>query len=108
FYFQAEDVIRDELVTGVQTCALPISAEVRCGDRREQRLVDRAAAAFLHRGGEALGGVVADRDVGHHQVPALDAALPGELAKAVEIGRASWGRGVEVRGGRGCEGRGVG
>src|SRR3989441_170481 len=25
FFFQAEDVIRDKLVTGVQTCALPIS-----------------------------------------------------------------------------------
>src|SRR5260363_459395 len=24
FFFQAEDVIRDDLVTGVQTCALPI------------------------------------------------------------------------------------
>src|SRR6266404_7257641 len=27
FFFQAEDGIRDKLVTGVQTCALPISAE---------------------------------------------------------------------------------
>src|SRR5215207_3565834 len=27
FFFQAEDGIRDPLVTGVQTCALPISAE---------------------------------------------------------------------------------
>src|SRR5207247_7404405 len=26
FFFQAEDGIRDPLVTGVQTCALPISA----------------------------------------------------------------------------------
>src|SRR5688500_19980500 len=25
FFFQAEDVIRDYMVTGVQTCALPIS-----------------------------------------------------------------------------------
>src|SRR2546425_3055327 len=28
FIFQAEDGIRDKLVTGVQTCALPISCEV--------------------------------------------------------------------------------
>src|SRR5258708_14828135 len=28
FFFQAEDGIRDDLVTGVQTCALPICAEV--------------------------------------------------------------------------------
>src|SRR5438132_11020990 len=33
FFFQAEDGIRDHCVTGVQTCALPISG-----------LVDRAAA----------------------------------------------------------------
>src|SRR2546425_1419654 len=30
FFFQAEDGIRDKLVTGVQTCALPISWS-RCG-----------------------------------------------------------------------------
>src|SRR5258708_19871333 len=29
FFFQAEDGIRDDLVTGVQTCALPISAALR-------------------------------------------------------------------------------
>src|SRR5205823_11796042 len=29
FFFQAEDGIRDKLVTGVQTCALPISIEIR-------------------------------------------------------------------------------
>src|SRR5207244_9225064 len=28
FFFQAEDGIRDDLVTGVQTCALPISVAV--------------------------------------------------------------------------------
>src|SRR5687767_16008707 len=28
FFFQAEDGIRDKLVTGVQTCALPIFREV--------------------------------------------------------------------------------
>src|SRR5438552_6381847 len=29
FFFQAEDGIRDDLVTGVQTCALPIFASSR-------------------------------------------------------------------------------
>src|SRR5205823_8653178 len=29
FFFQAEDGIRDKLVTGVQTCALPISRLLR-------------------------------------------------------------------------------
>src|SRR2546425_692656 len=31
FFFQAEDGIRDKLVTGVQTCALPISIVERAG-----------------------------------------------------------------------------
>src|SRR5256886_12486457 len=31
FFFQAEDGIRDLTVTGVQTCALPISANVKVG-----------------------------------------------------------------------------
>src|SRR6266498_5382335 len=30
FFFQAEDGIRDADVTGVQTCALPISGELTC------------------------------------------------------------------------------
>src|SRR6266508_4828055 len=34
FFFQAEDGIRDGHVTGVQTCALPISARVRAVLRR--------------------------------------------------------------------------
>src|SRR3954449_13637485 len=29
FFFQAEDGIRDESVTGVQTCALPISSRIQ-------------------------------------------------------------------------------
>src|SRR3989441_7624141 len=36
FFFQAEDGIRDKLVTGVQTCALPISERIeRLGQWRE-------------------------------------------------------------------------
>src|SRR5687767_15319537 len=31
FFFQAEDGIRDKLVTGVQTCALPISPQFEPG-----------------------------------------------------------------------------
>src|SRR2546423_9309281 len=42
FFFQAEDGIRDKLVTGVQTCALPICV---CG----------------HRGGLGGRGTVGDR-----------------------------------------------
>src|SRR2546429_2738351 len=45
FFFQAEDGIRDVAVTGVQTCALPIS---RRGEARERPL--RVPRAALRRG----------------------------------------------------------
>src|SRR2546430_4222054 len=52
FFFQAEDGIRDLTVTGVQTCALPISLR-RQGRQREPRqrsfrVGDCAAEPLLH------------------------------------------------------------
>src|SRR6185437_16701756 len=49
FFFQAEDGIRDKLVTGVQTCALPISAALHEG-RTEilHDLSDEVLRARLH------------------------------------------------------------
>src|SRR5258708_31134929 len=41
FFFQAEDGIRDDLVTGVQTCALPISE--RRGKKLRNLLLEHAA-----------------------------------------------------------------
>src|SRR3989441_7761828 len=35
FFFQAEDGIRDKLVTGVQTCALPICPAVKSNARAQ-------------------------------------------------------------------------
>src|SRR5256885_14783108 len=46
FFFQAEDGIRDYKVTGVQTCALPISPITRrraCGTMASSTLPTRAA-----------------------------------------------------------------
>src|SRR2546425_7612703 len=40
FFFQAEDGIRDKLVTGVQTCALPIYQRLHLLRRQVLRLVD--------------------------------------------------------------------
>src|SRR5699024_12046492 len=40
FFFQAEDGIRDRNVTGVQTCALPISAVYSSHHRRRQREIN--------------------------------------------------------------------
>src|SRR5437867_6295560 len=51
FFFQAEDGIRDRTVTGVQTCALPISEQRRlrgrkheCGRRARPEARDEEAA----------------------------------------------------------------
>src|SRR5256885_14226906 len=44
FFFQAEDGIRDYKVTGVQTCALPISARRRPGYRGARPVVSRRFA----------------------------------------------------------------
>src|SRR5256885_3693352 len=44
FFFQAEDGIRDYKVTGVQTCALPISASVAIGDLNGDRRPDLVTA----------------------------------------------------------------
>src|SRR5256885_6594833 len=41
FFFQAEDGIRDYKVTGVQTCALPISVEHRNGNSAKRANVAR-------------------------------------------------------------------
>src|SRR5690606_40488162 len=45
FFFQAEDGIRDFHVTGVQTCALPISSTLNLGDTI-RRLINAAEGLF--------------------------------------------------------------
>src|SRR5437762_8757668 len=54
FFFQAEDGIRDTSVTGVQTCALPISVERAVADREQRRAALLFGAVLLlhlrHRG----------------------------------------------------------
>src|SRR5260370_12491887 len=61
FFFQAEDGIRDSSVTGVQTCALPISQDGCCaGARRWPRwsghcLFDPAAGRAMHEGPDVRG-----------------------------------------------------
>src|SRR5687767_15486794 len=54
FFFQAEDGIRDKLVTGVQTCALPISRVHRLQRAARRHL---AAPFFLQTDRRAEGHV---------------------------------------------------
>src|SRR5256886_8199782 len=67
FFFQAEDGIRDLTVTGVQTCALPISRDRgvqrrRRGRRIRRRPVRREPAG--RRGGRVREITAAIRDAG--------------------------------------------
>src|SRR5690606_40723611 len=55
FFFQAEDGIRDFHVTGVQTCALPISAEAKGGARVGLRGLWPRATAHLCRAEPRIG-----------------------------------------------------
>src|SRR5207244_9407874 len=49
FFFQAEDGIRDDLVTGVQTCALPISGRRALHVARGRTRLDLRAERFAGR-----------------------------------------------------------
>src|SRR5690606_39685793 len=78
FFFQAEDGIRDFHVTGVQTCALPISAVVHVGQGSTVGPPGtHPAAAF------ALSGTTRRRSPGPRDATAT--AAPGDS----KIGRAS-------------------
>src|SRR5438445_10111568 len=56
FFFQAEDGIRDIGVTGVQTCALPISARAFAGQPVEYALRDPRSGRILVATGNPFYG----------------------------------------------------
>src|SRR5256885_15385454 len=87
FFFQAEDGIRDYKVTGVQTCALPISS---AWARRSGRVPGLHAAGTGGRGGRGTRRPLRRELLGH-----------GQRGHAGQIGRgAGRGRG-EISGGGG-------
>src|SRR5205809_2390915 len=77
FFFQAEDGIRDVAVTGVQTCALPISA-IRSGSVEAEQLEQRRQIAELLPGGRR-GAADEVEDL---------AVLHAVIGESAEIGRA--------------------
>src|SRR5256886_12668666 len=81
FFFQAEDGIRDLTVTGVQTCALPISVVAAARAASDPRLEPPAALLDLGRVRDpvAVPGCV-ERDRGVAEVPDEP---PGEDRKSV-------------------------
>src|SRR5690606_40819596 len=98
FFFHAEDGIRDLHVTGVQTCALPISRRRAStagpghgGRRRRGRGAGRRGTSRA-RGGTRRRGRCAATSAAAPPVPAR--RVPG----GSEIGRASWRDRVRVSG----------
>src|SRR5207253_5386488 len=98
FFFQAEDGIRDGHVTGVQTCALPISAWFRSGiaypGRRQAE--SRTTSCLFPR-----SAIRRDR-TGRHTPASPAAARPGHRAPTIPTrseerrvgkeGRSRWAR----------------
>src|SRR5256885_8752011 len=90
FFFQAEDGIRDYKVTGVQTCALPISQAL--ADVQERAAWAAASACVLHAEGrhaEAVG--LGERTI--------------ELGETLGIDGQDAKRSEERRGGEECRSR---
>src|SRR5207244_8717498 len=103
--YQAEDGIRDDLVTGVQTCALPISLEAGAPPWTEaQPLAPRNPYAATKAAGDLLAlshhrsfrrDVVVTRcgnTYGPRQHPEK---LRSEERRVGEEGRAEWGAGTD-------------
>src|SRR5258708_10397540 len=55
FFFQAEDGIRDDLVTGVQTCALPICLPVLAPRAQVNRPFHTATGSPVRTGSDRCG-----------------------------------------------------
>src|SRR5256885_14661756 len=91
FFFQAEDGIRDYKVTGVQTCALPISRS-RCSTWR--MMASRRASAWLCCTGAAALAWVAATAAAPPAVATAAAARAGlprsEERRVGEEGRSPW------------------
>src|SRR2546421_1868563 len=81
FFFQAEDGIRDLIVTGVQTCALPISRVARDDGRERDERRRVAGPAALDRERVEVDVVAAEHD--------LLAGAAADALRLREIGRAS-------------------
>src|SRR3989441_1627420 len=94
FFFQAEDGIRDKLVTGVQTCALPILQ----GPPGVKERLERKISAAL--GGEAVETIVAAPE------PALERRATADEKKVFVVhGHDDTARSEERRVGKECRSR---
>src|SRR5690606_39640958 len=97
FFFQAEDGIRDFHVTGVQTCALPISAQ----DVSKDPFF--ASAQALKNDETGVWGVTLEEEQGQLKepyTPVMRIFAPVTIRNQREIGRASCRERAKITGGR--------
>src|SRR5207249_5878399 len=98
FFFQAEDGIRDRNVTGVQTCALPISQW-----ERPHAASGRSHCAWLHAtarrpcAGSTGGGPA--REIGRASCRERAWVVVGEGVGGVRVRMSGGGRGLRLRDG---------
>src|SRR5206468_7094811 len=93
FFFQAEDGIRDLIVTGVQTCALPISLLVALGVNRIRGKMVYRALYFAPVVTSSVAIAVVWQYLLNGQFGVINAVLRGF---GLEIGRASCRERVEI------------
>src|SRR5690606_40731132 len=88
FFFQAEDGIRDFHVTGVQTCALPISEQL---PELPVAARLRAAAPIFHSPNNSAGVVLDDKRLWLLGNPGMAAALKRlNNSKSRTVSDSSW------------------
>src|SRR2546430_9188350 len=88
FFFQAEDGIRDLTVTGVQTCALPISrwpTSTRRANMRRSRCCARATRTCACGGGPS-----STRRTARRHWPSTRSSPRSEERRVGEEGRSRW------------------
>src|SRR5258708_30729232 len=83
FFFQAEDGIRDDLVTGVQTCALPILS------RNDGPFAKMTARDVTNSIGSASEPTPTESDLAFARNAASDVLTKGDKDSSQQIGRAS-------------------
>src|SRR5439155_4965620 len=100
-FFQAEDGIRDGHVTGVQTCALPISRNWRTVSGRVNPLTrssrERASASTSNRCFSSTSSVPGGAAV---ELSVMSITIGHERGERYEIGRASCRERVKIAVGR--------
>src|SRR5262249_58920495 len=90
FFFQAEDGIRDWSVTGVQTCALPISSARVASHRTARAAVARRGRLDVRHGRPLPSRPRLHRtSTGTSRLQAAAVVSP-DVSRSLEIGRASW------------------